>query len=382
MKNIYLLGATGSIGTQTLEIIKKHPKLYKIITITGYNNLNRLMEITKEFKPLFVGLKDEESEIAFKKVFKDVETGVGEEGLIKAATYNSNDENGYLLNALVGSIGLLPTVEAIKIKRNVLLANKETLVIAGDNVMALAKEKNVKIFPIDSEHSAIFQALRVGSKKNLKRIIITASGGAFRDYNKEDLKNVKPADALKHPNWTMGSKITIDSATMMNKGFEVIEAHHLFNIPYNRIETIIHKESIIHSIVEYSDTSMVAIMNDHSMIVPISYALSYPKRIKMNINSLSLENLGTLNFAKMDIEKYDCLRLAYKAIKMGGLAFATLNAANEVAVHLFLNNKIAFLDIPKIIEKELDELENIEKPTISEIIACDKKVKMKLGGTL
>ena len=378
MKNIYLLGATGSIGTQVLEIAKKYPKQYKIITISGYNNVQGLKNIIEDFSPKFVACKDLDTMNILKNEYRDVEFGYGEEGLIKAATYNKEDKNGYLLNALVGSSGLVPTVEAIKINRNILLANKETLVMAGNYVMDLVKKHNVLFYPIDSEHSAIWQCLKCGKKKDVKRIIITASGGSFRDKTKEELENVTISDALNHPNWSMGKKITIDSATMMNKGFEVIEAHHLFDMPVSKIETIVHKESIIHSLVEYKDTSMVAVMNEHSMLVPISYAMSYPNRYKLPVKSLNLAELGSLHFEKMDFEKYPCLKLAYEAIEMGGLAPAVLNGANEAAVNLFLNGKIKFLDIYKIVKDTLNNFENIENPSIENIIDIDKKVKNEI----
>ena len=378
MKNIYLLGATGSIGTQVLEIAKKYPKQYKIITISGYNNVQGLKNIIEDFSPKFVACKDLDTMNILKNEYRDVEFGYGEEGLIKAATYNKEDKNGYLLNALVGSSGLVPTVEAIKINRNILLANKETLVMAGNYVMDLVKKHNVLFYPIDSEHSAIWQCLKCGKKKDVKRIIITASGGSFRDKTKEELENVTISDALNHPNWSMGKKITIDSATMMNKGFEVIEAHHLFDMPVSKIETIVHKESIIHSLVEYKDTSMVAVMNEHSMLVPISYAMSYPNRYKLPVKSLNLAELGSLHFEKMDFEKYPCLKLAYEAIEMGGLAPAVLNGANEAAVNLFLNGKIKFLDIYKIVKYTLNNFENIENPSIENIIDIDKKVKNEI----
>ena len=378
MKNIYLLGATGSIGTQVLEIAKKYPKQYKIITISGYNNVQRLKNIIEDFSPKFVACKDLDTMNILKNEYRDVEFGYGEEGLIKAATYNKEDKNGYLLNALVGSSGLVPTVEAIKINRNILLANKETLVMAGNYVMDLVKKHNVLFYPIDSEHSAIWQCLKCGKKKDVKRIIITASGGSFRDKTKEELENVTISDALNHPNWSMGKKITIDSATMMNKGFEVIEAHHLFDMPVSKIETIVHKESIIHSVVEYKDTSMVAVMNEHSMLVPISYAMSYPNRYKLPVKNLDLAELGSLHFEKMDFEKYPCLKLAYEAIGMGGLAPAVLNGANEAAVNLFLNGKIKFLDIYKIVKDSLNNFENIENPSIENIIDIDKKVQNEI----
>ncbi|QVK20538.1 1-deoxy-D-xylulose-5-phosphate reductoisomerase [Mycoplasmatota bacterium] len=369
MKNIFLLGATGSIGTQTLEVIEKEK--YNLVGFSAGYNIKRTIEIIEKFKPKIVSIALEKDFLSLKELYPGIEIHHGDDGLVKVATFNNND--GLLVNAVVGSVGLIPTVEAIKVGKSICLANKETLVIAGDIITNLVKEYNVDMVPIDSEHSAIFQCLNGENRDEVEKIVITASGGAFRDKTRDELVGVSKKEALDHPNWAMGDKITIDSATMMNKGLEVIEAHHLFNIPFSKIETIIHYESIIHSMVEFIDGSVLAHLGLSDMTIPIAYALSYPNRI-MSLKKLDFDNLSSLSFSKMDYGRFPLLKLAYEVGEMGGIMPCVMNAANEAAVELFLNEKISFLDIEKIVFNEVRSCENINNPTLDDIIRVDKEV--------
>lgn len=304
----------------------------------------------------------------------DVNIVSGKEGLISVATYEKND---LVLNALLGSVGLEPTMRAIEAGKDIALANKETLVVAGELVMAHARQYNVNILPVDSEHAAIFQCLNGEDMKQIKKVTITASGGSFRDLSREALEHVTVEDALNHPNWSMGHKITIDSATMMNKGFEVIEAKWLFDLDISKIETILHKESIIHSMVEFVDTSVMAQLGTPDMRMPIQYAFTYPKRIEHQAPSLNLAEVAQLHFKAMDFERYRCLQYAYDAIKIGGTMPVVLNAVNEVAVAKFLNKEIRFLDIERMIKREMDRHEVIQNPTLDQILALDAHYKNK-----
>lgn len=375
MKKIIILGSCGSIGLQSLDIIKRNKDKYKVVGISVGRNLEKAKSVIKECDPEIVCTRREEDIDVLKAEFPNKEYVFGDDGLITLAKYKEN-EDIILENALVGSVGVMPTYESIKIKRNVLLANKETLVCAGDIIMQKAKENGVTIFPIDSEHSAIFQCL-VGEKKNqVKRLIITCSGGAFRDKKTSELEFVTKADALKHPSWLMGEKITIDCATMMNKGFEVIEAHHLFDMPYSKIDVVIHKESIIHSLVEYVDSSIKAQIGCPDMRIPISYALSYPDRFVFD-NPLDLLNKN-LTFLPVDNEKYPCFSLALECANKGGVYPCVLNAANEIAVGLFLDGKIKFTDIYKLVYKAICENEYSGDITIETLINLDNQVKEKM----
>lgn len=371
MKNLCLLGATGSIGTQVLEILREY-KIYRLKSISFGKNIKLGTKIIEEFQPEYVSVISETDMTALQKKFPEIKFGFGEESLITAATY----AEGTLVNALVGMVGVKPTIAAIKKGMRILLANKETLVVAGEIINRLLQEHHTELVPIDSEHSALFQCLQSGSKKEVNRLIITASGGAFRNRTRLELKDISVAEALKHPNWEMGPKITIDSATMVNKGLEVIEAHYLFGIDYDRIETIIHPESIIHGMVEYNDKSVIAQLSLPDMRLPIQYALMYPEKLpNPKFRSLDLSELSTLTFKKMDFERFPALRMAYRAGKAGGLAPAVFNAANEVAVSLFLKGKIKFLEIEDIIEEALETFENQANPTLDEILAADNKVR-------
>ena len=348
MKDVYIVGAQGSIGTQALDVIREYNNEFKIVGLSLGRDLKRAKEIIEEFKPEIICLREKKNiELSYNPIIV-----YGDEGLLEIARYKKNN-NSLFINALVGISGLLPTVEAIKNKKDIALANKETLVVAGDIINSLVKEYNVSLLPIDSEHSAILECLVGENKKDVKRLIITASGGSFRDKNRDELKDVTKEMALNHPNWKMGSKITIDSATMMNKGFEVIEAHHLFGFPYDKIDTILHKESIVHSMVEYEDGVIKAAIGSADMHTPIAYALRYPKHEKINNKPLDLIGLN-LHFEKLDMERFPCLKYAYDAANKGGVYPAVLNASNEAAVKLFLNDKIKFLDIEKIIYDEIN----------------------------
>ncbi|PWZ96443.1 1-deoxy-D-xylulose-5-phosphate reductoisomerase, partial [Staphylococcus pseudintermedius] len=298
----------------------------------------------------------------------------GREGLIEVATYNKND---LVLNSLLGSVGLEPTMKAIEVGKDIALANKETLVVAGELVMAHARQHGVNILPVDSEHAAIFQCLNGEEMRKVKNVVITASGGSFRDLTRDQLASVTVEDALNHPNWSMGHKITIDSATMMNKGFEVIEAKWLFDLDIDQIQTILHKESIIHSMVEFVDTSVMAQLGTPDMRMPIQYAFTYPERIEHQAPSLNLAEVAQLNFKPMDFDRYRCLQYAYDALRIGGTMPVVLNAVNEVAVAKFLNREIAFLDIEKIIEREMAAHEVIQNPTLEQILELDYYYKTK-----
>ena len=373
--NVYLLGATGSIGTQVLEVVRTIDA--KIISISAGKNINRVREIIEEFSPRYVSVLDETDKLVLEKEFPDVDFGFGEKWLIEAATYQNQD--GVVVNAVVGMIGLRPTIEAIKKKRNILLANKETLVVAGEIITKLAKEYGVKLIPIDSEHSAILQCLNNNKIEEVKNIIITASGGTFRERSRDSLHDVTLQDVLKHPNWSMGAKITVDSATMVNKGLEVIEAHFLFGLDYSQIKTVLHYESIIHSMVEFKDNSVIAQLSVPDMRLPIQHAFTYPKKeINVLTPSIDFSSLGKLTFKEMDYNRFPMLELAYKVGKMGGILPTVYNASNEEAVNLFINGKIAFLDIEKIILDAVNQTKNILNPTISDIIETASSVREKI----
>ncbi|GGI41805.1 1-deoxy-D-xylulose-5-phosphate reductoisomerase [Mammaliicoccus stepanovicii] len=372
MKNIAILGASGSIGQQALDVMREHKSEFNLVAFSVGKNVTYAQSIIKEFQPELVSVQNEED--INKLNHLDVELAYGEDGLFKVATFHKTD---LLLNSVMGSIGLRPTMAAIEAGIDIGLANKETLVAAGELVMKKAKEKNVNILPVDSEHSAIFQCLNGEKHKNINKLIITASGGSFRDMTRAQLEDVSVEDALNHPNWSMGQKITIDSATMMNKGLEVIEAKWLFDLNIDQIETVLHKESIIHSMVEFNDTSVIAQLGTPDMRTPIQYAFTYPERIERDAEMLNLAQIGQLNFKEMDFKRFKCLQLAYDAIKIGGSMPVVLNAVNEVAVDLFLNKKISFLDIEQMIEKEMNEHQVIKNPDLETILGIDAFYKSK-----
>ncbi len=372
MKNIGILGASGSVGTQGLDIIRQYPHAYKLVSFSVGKNIDLANEIIEEFRPdiCCVQNKDDVDKIrstAIKVVY-------GNDGLMEIAAYHKND---MLLNSIMGSVGLKPTVHAIKHGIDIALANKETLVVAGEIIMQLARENNVNIIPVDSEHSAIFQCLNGEDHKHIEKLIITASGGSFRDLSRAALKDVTVQDALKHPNWSMGQKITIDSATMMNKGLEVIEARWLFDMPIDKIETLLHKQSIIHSMVEFNDTSVIAQLGTPDMRMPILYAFSYPDRLARKAERLNLAEVGQLDFKAMDFDRYRCLKLAYDAIRIGGTMPVVMNAVNEVVVQQFLDEEIDFLDIETIIEREMNAHDVIQSPDLETILEIDAQYKSR-----
>jgi 1-deoxy-D-xylulose-5-phosphate reductoisomerase len=380
LKTISLMGATGSIGTQTLDIIREHHEEFKLTALSVGKNIELARKIIIEFQPELVSVQDYHDYNTLKTEFPGVKFTFGEEGLIETAVYEKSD---ILVNAVLGSVGLNPTLQAIEKGKIIAIANKETLVTAGHLVVEAAKRNHVPLLPVDSEHSAIFQALQGEKEKNIERLILTASGGSFRDRTREELVNVTVEEALQHPNWSMGAKITIDSATMMNKGLEVIEAHWLFNMPYEKIDVLMHKESIIHSMIEFHDSSIMAQLGTPDMRVPIQFALTYPDRMPLpSANRLNLAQVGKLHFQEMDVERFRCLKLAYEAGKIGGTMPTVLNAANEVAVAAFLEGKIHFLQIDDLIEKALSIHQMIDHPSLTTIQEVDKETRQYVSSLL
>lgn len=372
MKKIALLGATGSIGTQTLDVIRTHRDEFSLVSMSVGQNIDKAREIVAEFQPRILSVSKKEDYEVLKDEFLNITIVYGEEGLIEVATCSEAD---VVVTAVMGSVGLFPTIEAIRARKTIALANKETLVTAGHLVMKEAQEYGVSILPVDSEHSAIYQCLQGENMKEINRLIITASGGSFRDKTRQELERVTVEEALNHPNWSMGAKITIDSATMMNKGLEVIEAHWLFNMPYEKIDVLLHKQSIIHSMVEFHDRSVMAQLGTPDMRVPIQYALTYPNRMVLPSTPLNLAEIGTLDFAKMDFERYRCLSFAFEAGKTGGTMPTVLNAANEQAVALFLEGKISFLQIEDVIEKALNWHTVQQNPCLQTIKEVDLETR-------
>ncbi|WP_066193769.1 MULTISPECIES: 1-deoxy-D-xylulose-5-phosphate reductoisomerase [Gracilibacillus] len=376
MKNITLLGATGSIGEQTLEVLREHPDQFKLYSFAFGKNVEKAKAIIREFSPEIVVTQEKEIRQQLLPYIDKARILVGTEGL---EAVSASPDTDLVVNAVMGSVGLTATLTAIEHKKQIAIANKETLVTAGHLVMAAAKKYGVQLLPVDSEHSAIFQALNGESPREINKIILTASGGSFRDKTRKQLQGVTVRDALNHPNWSMGAKITIDSATMMNKGLEVIEAHWLFDIPYQQIEVLQHKESMIHSMVEYTDKSVLAQLGTPDMRVPIQYALTYPKRIPLaSSKSLNLAEIGTLHFSEMDVDRFPCLSYAYQAGEKGGSLPTVLNAANEVAVSLFLEEKITFLEIEAIISEAMDLHQVIQQPDLATIQAIDNETRVHL----
>ena len=378
MKKINLLGATGSIGTQTLSIIAAHPDRFELTAMSAGRNIQKVSEIIAKFHPKLVSVLEEADAVRLQNEFPEVKIVYGDEGLIEAAV---GIEADVLLNSVIGSVGLRPTLAAIKAGMTIAIANKETLVAAGDLVVEAAKRHNVPLVPVDSEHSALFQSMNGENPKRITNLILTASGGSFRDYTRDQLQHVTVEQALAHPNWSMGNKLTIDSATMMNKGLEVIEAHHLFAMPYDQIECLLHKESIIHSMVEFEDTSVMAQLGSPDMRVPIQYALTYPDRIPMaDAKRLRLDEIGKLHFQKMDYKRFKALSLAYDAGREGGTMPTAMNAANEVAVQLFMEGHISFMQIEEIIEQMMDQHQTIKNPNLEEILETDRNTRKKVYG--
>ncbi len=366
MKKIVVLGSTGSIGTQTLEIVRENPDL-KVVALAAGTNVTLMEEQVREFKPLVAVMWTEEAakDLKVRIADMDVEVLSGMDGLLSISTH---EECEVLVTAIVGMIGIRPTIAAINAGKTIALANKETLVTAGHIIMPLAKEKNVAILPVDSEHSAIFQSLQGQPKERLSKILLTASGGPFRGRSRDELLNIQVEDALKHPNWAMGRKITIDSATLCNKGLEVMEAKWLFDVDLDRIEVVVHPQSIIHSAVEYVDGGIMAQLGAPDMKLPIQYALFYPDRRPMAGKRVNFFDLGAMTFEKPDMDTFRGLKLAYEASEAGGSVPTVYNAANEKAVSLFLDRKIKFLQIPEVIEACMQNHRKIENPTVEDIL--------------
>jgi 1-deoxy-D-xylulose-5-phosphate reductoisomerase len=381
MHSVCLLGATGSIGTQVLDIIREKKEEFQLFAMSFGKNIDKAYEIIDEFHPQFVVTSERNLTYVLHEKYPNLEIGCGDTGLQQVVSIVC--PNPMVINALVGAIGAVPTMAALEMKRDVYLANKETLVIAGEIVMAKAKEKGCKIIPIDSEHSAIAQLLEGKNKEEVKEIVITASGGSLRDVPLEKLENVTPEEALNHPNWAMGQKITIDCATMANKGFEVMEAHHLFGLDYDQIKTVYHRESLVHSFVTFKDNSTFAQMGNPDMHLPIQYAMYQGHVESKLLTPLSIEEMGELHFAPLDKTRYPLLDLAYAVGRKGGIYPTVFNAANEVAVKLFLLKKIKFTEITNIIQMEIaDSLyENFQKGELSmgKILMVNELVRNKLA---
>jgi 1-deoxy-D-xylulose-5-phosphate reductoisomerase len=352
MKSIVILGSTGSIGTNTLDIVERFPEEFRIVGLTAGNNDEMLAEQIRRFRPQAVAMSTEAAANKLRRRCSGLPTEIlgGQEGLAKVASLADAE---LVVSAIVGGAGLMPTLAAIRSRKHIALANKEPMVMAGQLMQEEARRAGVRIFPVDSEHSAIFQSLEGHRIKDVRRLILTASGGALWNVPKEALQDVTPERALQHPNWKMGAKITIDSATLMNKGLEVVEARWLFDISESRIDVLIHRESIIHSLVEYEDRSMISQLGLPDMRTPISYAMRYPERLPLDLPSLDLTEIGTLTFCKPDHERFPCLRLGYESLRVGGTMPAAMNAANEIAVDAFLNGGIRFTDISDIIQSTM-----------------------------
>lgn len=369
MKNISLLGSTGSIGRQTLEVVAANPDKLKIRAIAAHTSDELLEEQIKMCQPDIAVLSDKEAAARLcKRYHGKTEILAGEEGLLAAATYDGADT---VLASMVGYAGMRPTMAAIECGKDIALANKETLVAAGSLVMQAVAEHKVSLTPVDSEHSAIFQSLRGGKENEVKRLLITASGGPFRGKKRSELENVTLAQCLNHPNWSMGRKITVDSSTLANKGLEVIEAHWLFNMPYDKIDVVVHPQSIVHSLVEFCDGSVIAQLGEPDMRLPIQYALSWPERFDYTFEQLDLVKAGTLTFEEPDTEAFPSLKIAVECGKAGGTLPCVFNAANEEAVYAFLADKIKYLDIPYITAKVTEQHKNILQPCIEDIEVAD-----------
>ncbi len=370
---ICILGSTGSIGCQALDVIRNLK--IDVLGLAANNNIDLLENQIREFKPKIVAVYNLEASKILKERIKDTKTKVvsGMDGLCEVASFSDTE---MILNSVTGMIGLIPTISAIKAKKTIALANKETLVTGGELVMKLAKENGVKILPVDSEHSAIFQCLQgCHSDKEINKIILTASGGPFWGMNMEQLKNVTLEQTLKHPNWSMGAKITVDSATMMNKGLEVIEAAWLFNLPVEKIDVLVHRESIVHSMVEFKDKSIIAQMGVPDMRIPIQYAITYPERVKSEVEALNFIDNPKLTFSKPDYDTFSCLKLCIEAYKIGETMPTIVNAANEKAVEFYLNGKIKFLDIPNLVKGAMENIKSVKVQKLDDVLNSDKQAR-------
>ena len=380
-QTVAILGSTGSIGTQTLDVIDRHSELFELYALTAHSNIDLLVEQAKRYRPEVVAIADERHYKTLREALDGLPVKVfaGADSICQIAAMSPIDT---VVTAMVGYSGLLPTVRAIEAGKKIALANKETLVVAGELVTDLALRNRVDIIPIDSEHSAIFQCLVGENENSVEKLILTASGGAFRDTPKDNLRLATAADALRHPTWKMGAKITIDSATMMNKGFEVIEARWLFDIPTDKIEVIIHPQSIVHSMVQFCDGSIKAQLGQPDMRHPIQYALTFPDRLNAQVERANLADIHQLTFEKPDYEKFRNLRLAYDALRRGGNIPCMLNAANEVAVDAFLKGKIGFFAMSDIIEQTISETAFISSPTLDDYIATDREARARTSAKI
>lgn len=374
MKGYIIFGGTGSIGLQALELIKSNND--QLLAFTFNNNINKALEIIREFNPMVVGITNEQYSQTIKELYPNITILNNTKDIVE---FNYNITNKVFINSVNGSAGLIPTYEVINHGYDLLLANKESLVISGEIIMSLASEKNVRIIPIDSEHNGLAKILHGKDINQVKKLIITASGGALRDYSLEELKNATSSDALKHPNWLMGKDITINCATMMNKGYEVIEASYLFGLDINKIDVLVHKESIIHAMVEFNDGTIEANLGNADMRNPINFAINYPNFIDSKLGRLDLIKIGSLNFKELDLNRYPCFKLAMKAINKKGYYPTILNAANEACVKLFLDNKIGYFDIYNIVNNMLDKHDEFlltkEEFTIENILKLDSFIK-------
>lgn len=381
MKKLVILGSTGSIGTQTLEVVREYPEYFEVTALAAGRSVAAMEEQIREFKPAYAVMWTEEAAAELKTKVSDLPVKVlsGMDGLLEISTLPEYD---ILVTAIVGMIGIRPTIAAIKARKTIALANKETLVTAGHIIMPLAKECNVPILPVDSEHSAIFQSLNGEPKNRIDKIWLTCSGGPFRGKKRDELKNVQPEDALKHPNWAMGRKITIDSATMVNKGLEVMEAKWLFNVDYDQVKVVVHPQSIVHSMVEYQDGAVMAELGAPDMKLPIQYALFYPDRMPLRVprKRADFYTLKSLTFEEPDMETFTGLPLAIRAGKTGGSLPTVYNAANERAVALFLDKRIGFLEIVELIEKAMDHHTVVENPDVDQILAAEQETYQFLEG--
>ncbi len=375
-QTIAILGSTGSIGTQTLDVISQYPDLFEVYALTANRNVDLLIKQALMFRPEIVAIADDNLYTTLKEALNGLPIKVfsGEKSISEVVSMSPIDT---VVTAMVGYSGLLPTINAIKAHKRIALANKETLVVAGELITKMAIDNRVDIIPVDSEHSAIFQSLVGENECSIEKLILTASGGAFRDTPLDKLQSVRAKEALKHPVWNMGAKITIDSATMMNKGFEVIEAKWLFDVDIDKIDVVIHPESIIHSLVQFRDGSIKAQLGSPDMRHPIQYALTFPNRLNANIDRISLPQIGSLTFKQPDLNKYKNLNLAYHAIRKGGNVPCILNAANEVVVDAFLKEKIDFLAMGEIIEEVIAQSDYINSPTLGDYISCDTTTRQK-----
>lgn len=370
MKKIAVLGSTGSIGLNSLKVIELNPEKYKVVALAAGKNIDLLLQQIEKFRPAAVSVLDEDLAERLKARLKAGGPDVffGEDGFVRVSTLNSADT---VISAMSGAAGLVPTYAAIRAGKDIALANKETIVMAGPLVMEQAKKQGVSIIPVDSEHSAILQSLQGHPKEDLKRIILTASGGPFKEWTLEQMKGATPEEALNHPNWHMGPKISIDSATLMNKGLEIIEAKWLFDLNVDQISIVIHPQSIVHSMVEYCDGSIIAQMGIPDMIMPISYALSYPRHVKTPLPPLELDEIGVLNFEKPDFTRFQCLSFAFRALEIGDSMPAVMNGANEIAVESFLNGRIGFLQIPELVYQTMEAHQTFSLDRIEKVMEAD-----------